>query len=54
MISAEQQKRINELCQLIEVEKDDSKITELARELNSLLEAKAGTGNPPVTSPKNP
>jgi hypothetical protein len=51
MISAEQQKRINELCQLIEVEKDDSKITELARELNNLLEAKL---SPPVTSPKNP
>lgn len=41
MISAEQQKRIDELCKLIAVEKDHGKITELARELNDLLEAKA-------------
>jgi hypothetical protein len=41
MKSAEQQKRIDYLCEQIEIEKDPSKVAELARELNELLEAKA-------------
>jgi hypothetical protein len=41
MINAEQQKRIDYLCEQIEVEKDPGKTIELARELNDLLEAKA-------------
>ena len=50
MINAEQQKRIEYLCEQIEVEKDLSKVAELARELNDLLEAKAK----PLVSPKKP
>ncbi len=51
MTSAEQQKRIDYLCEQIEVEKEPTKVAELARELNDLLEAKA---KPPVTSSKRP
>jgi len=41
MINAEQQKRIDYLCEQIEVEKDPRKVAEFARELTDLLEAKA-------------
>ena len=50
MINAEQQKRIDYLCEQIEVEKDPSKVTEFARELNDLLYAKA----PPSLLPRTP
>jgi hypothetical protein len=43
MINAEQQKRIDYLCEQIEVEKDPSKVAEFARELNDLLDAKANS-----------
>jgi hypothetical protein len=52
MIDAEQQKRIDFLCKQIEVEKDPSRVAELARQLNDLLEAKAKPK--PLTSPKKP
>ncbi len=41
MINTERQKRIDDLCKLIGEEEDHSKMTELARELDELLEAKA-------------
>ena len=41
MINAEQQKRVDALRKQIALEKDHSKIAELARELNALLETKA-------------
>ena len=41
MINAEQQKRIDYLCEQIEVEKDPRKVAEFAHELTDLLEAKA-------------
>ena len=50
MLNAEQQKRIDYLCEQIEVEKDPSKVAEFARALSDLLEAKAE----PLTSPKKP
>jgi hypothetical protein len=37
MIDAENQKRIDDLCAKIVVEKDPGKVAELARELNKLL-----------------
>jgi hypothetical protein len=40
MLSAEQQKRVDDLCRQIAVENDYSKVAELARELNDLLETK--------------
>ena len=46
MLSAEQQKRVAELCRLIAEEKDDSTVAELVRELNDLLAIKY----PPTTS----
>lgn len=45
MISAEQQKRVDDLCKQIAAEKDYGKIAKLARELNELLAAKY----PPTT-----
>ena len=50
MLDAEQQKQIHYLCEQIEVEKDPSRVAELARQLNDLLEAEAK----PLTSPKKP
>lgn len=41
MTNEERQKRIDYLCEQIDVEKDPGKVAELARELNDLLEAKA-------------
>jgi hypothetical protein len=41
VINAEQQKRVNELCKLIAVEKDAAGVVDLACELNLLLEEKA-------------
>jgi hypothetical protein len=41
ILSTEQQKQVDDLCQQIAVEKDYSKVAELARELNDLLETKA-------------
>jgi hypothetical protein len=41
MLSTEQQKRVNDLCKQIAVEKDYGKVAELARESNDLLETKA-------------
>lgn len=46
MISVEQQKRVDDLCKQIAVEKDHSRISVLARELNDLLEAKAKLPRP--------
>jgi hypothetical protein len=46
MINAEQQKQIDYLCEQIEIEKDNSKIAELARELNDLLETKTKPPTP--------
>ena len=45
MLSAEQQKRVDELCRQIANEKDYETVVALARELNELLEAKT---KPPV------
>jgi hypothetical protein len=41
MLSREQQKQVDDLCKQIAVEKDYSKVAELARELSDLLETKA-------------
>lgn len=41
MMDAEQQKRIDYLCEQIEVEKDPSKVAEFAREVSELLDGKA-------------
>jgi len=49
LLNAEQ-KRIEYLCEQIEVEKDLGRVAEFARELSDLLEAKAE----PLTSPKKP
>jgi hypothetical protein len=46
VITTEQQKRIDELCKMIAEEKDVARVTELARELNQLLEIK-GRPTPP-------
>jgi hypothetical protein len=46
MTNAEQQKQIDHLCEQIEIEKDNSKIAELARELNDLLEAQSKATTP--------
>jgi hypothetical protein len=44
MLSAAQQKRVDDLCRLIANEKDHGAVAELARELNDLLAVK----NPPA------
>jgi hypothetical protein len=41
MLSAAQQKRVDDLCRLIANEKDHGTVAELARELNDLLDTKA-------------
>jgi hypothetical protein len=48
MRSAEQQKRVDDLCRQIAEEKDDEKLSEAVRELNDLLAIKY----PPTTSPQ--
>jgi hypothetical protein len=41
LVIAEQQRRVDELCRMIADEQNPAKVTELARELNQLLEAKS-------------
>jgi hypothetical protein len=50
VINAEQEKRVDELCRMIGNEKDPTKVAELARELNELLEAKILKTTPLATT----
>jgi len=51
MNNPEQQKRVDELCRMISDEKDTTKVTEYARELNELLEVKTRRA---TSDPKTP
>jgi len=48
MLTAEQQKRVAELCRQIAEENDNEKLSEFVRELNDLLAIKY----PPTRSPE--
>lgn len=53
-LSPEQQKRIHELCRMISDEQDASKVTEYARELSELLEAKTSPTTSEAKTPSTP